>query len=136
MYEQYTYAQLVIIFALFILLILSVFWEIKDHQRIKARPPICSIKSKRRRKKEMEFHACFNAENNIEWRGIFIMTFISTFLIVYIIYQFYSEYPINLNMVFLIFAAIILVFYIGSVFRNFHLHREMCAKVKKDKIIL
>jgi hypothetical protein len=133
---DYTYPQLAIILVLMILLVLAIFWEFKDHERIKSRPYVHSIKTEKGRKKELEFHACFNAENNIEWRGIFIMTFVATLLVMYIIYQFYPDKCLDLNLGFLIFGAIILVFYIGNVFRHFHLYREMCAKVKKDRIIL
>nr|QBK91395.1 MAG: 3 transmembrane helices protein [Pithovirus LCPAC302] len=128
-----TNSQILIVIALSILLVLSIYWEAKDYQRIQSRPHIKKI-HKKDQKKELEFYACFNAENNIQWRGIFIMTLVATLLILYVIYQFYGD--ININMAFLIFVAIILVFYIGHTFKTFHLYREMCSKVKTDKTIL
>lgn len=130
-----TYPQIIIISALVILLVLAIFWEVKDIQRITDRKPIWEIKDKDKRQDELEFYACFNAENNIQWRGLFIMTTVSTLLILYVISQFYPE-CINVNMGLLIFGSIILVFYIGDIFRTFHVYRPMCGKVKKDKIIL
>lgn len=133
--SELTYPQIIIVLALIILLILSIIWEIKDIQRLNGRKPVWEIKDKEHRKKEMEFYGCFNSENNIRWRGIFIMTTVSTLLILYVISQFYPE-CINVNMSLLIFAAIILVFYIGDIFRRFHVYRPMCAKIKKNNTIL
>ena len=130
-----TYPQMIIIAALAILLGLAIFWEVKDIQRLDNRKPVWKISDPHKKQKELEFYACFNAENNIQWRGIYIMTTVSTLLILYVIYQFYPE-CINVNMGFLIFAAIILVFYIGQIFRQFHVYRPMCAKVDKNKVIL
>ena len=128
----FTYGQIVIFISLVILLVLAASWEFKDYKRIKSRPYICDIKSDKDKQKEMEFYACFNSKNNIQWRGIFIMTFVSTFLVTYIISQFYDE-CINFNLPILIFGAILLVFYIGDIYKNYHLYREMCYKVKGDK---
>lgn len=130
-----TYPQIIIISALIILLVLAIFWEVKDIQRLTDRKPVWKIKDEDKRLDELEFYACFNAENNIQWRGIFIMTTVATLLVLYVISQFYPE-CINANMALLIFGSIILVFYIGDIFRTFHVYRPMCGKVKKDKIIL
>jgi len=117
------------------LLALAIYWEVKDIQRLDSRVPIHKIKSEKMRKRELEFYACFNAENNIQWRGTFIMTTVATLLTLYIIHQFQPG-CLDINMAILIFGAILLVFYIGVIFRNFHVYRPMCSKVKKDKIIL
>lgn len=129
-----TYPQLIIIGALLVLLILAIIWEFQDIDRLEKREPLCNIKDPKQRRKEYEFYACFNAENNIQWRGLFIMTTVSTLLILYVISQFHE--CIDPNMAFLIFAAIILVFYIGAVFRTFHVYRPMCSKASKNKYIL
>jgi len=134
-WNYFDYPQMIIVASLFILLVLAIYWEVKDIQRLDSRKPVYKIKDPKEKEREMEFYACFNAENNIQWRGIFIMTTVATLLILYVIYQFYPD-CINVNMAFLIFAAIILVFYIGHIFRQFHVYRPMCAKVKKDKTIL
>jgi len=130
---DYTYAQIILFIVLIVLLILAAQWEYKDYGRIKSRPFLCDIKSSREKKKELEFYACFNRDNNVQWRGIFIMSFIAALLILYIILQFYPDSPLNFNVFFLTFAAIILVFYIGNIYRSYHLYRDMCAKIKGDK---
>lgn len=127
--------QILIIVGLTVLLILAIYWECKDYQRIKARPFLCDIKCPKKRRQELEFHACFNGRNNIQWRGIFIMSFFAALLIVYIIQECYDQ-DLSINVSLLIFAAILIVFYIGNTFRTFHLYRDMCARVKSDKNIL
>ncbi len=87
--QEYTYGQIILIITLLILLILAAFWEFKDYDRIKARPYLCDIKCSKKRKKEMEFHACFNGKNNVQWRGIFIMSFVAALLVTYIVQQYY-----------------------------------------------
>ena len=135
-YTDLNYFQLGILAALIILLFLAIFWEAKDYQRLEARVPINKITDKRKREKELHFYACFNAENNIEWRGIFIMTFVSTLLITYLISEFYPDQPLDINLLLLTFGSIILVFYIGHMFRSFHLYRNMCSKVRCDRTII
>ena len=134
--EEYSYAQIILIVTLLILLILACFWEYKDYDRIKSRPYLCDIKCSKKKKKELEFHACFNAKNNIQWRGIYIMSFVAALLVTYIIMQCYPDLPINLNLFILTFGAILIVFYIGNTFRTYHLYRDMCARVKSDKNML
>ncbi len=129
------YIQIFLILAIIVLLVLAIYWEIKDYQRIKARPFLCDIKCSKKREEELEFHACFNARNNVQWRGIFIMSFFAAVLVVYIIQELYCL-EIGFNLFLLTFAAILIVFYIGSTFRTFHLYRDMCARVKSDKNIL
>ena len=133
MIYDYTYGQIIIILALIVLLFLASFWEFKDYERIKSRPYLCDISCPKKKKKELEFHGCFNLKNNIQWRGIYIMAFVATFLVMYIISQFYSDRNIDLNMAIIVFGAILIVFYIGNIFRTYHLYRDMCARVKSDK---
>ena len=129
------YIQIFIIFGIIVLLVLAICWEIKDYQRIKSRPFLCDIKCPKKKAEELEFHACFNARNNIQWRGIFIMSFFAAILVLYIIQEIYCH-QINCNSFLLVFAAILIVFYIGNTYRTFHLYRDMCARVKSDKNIL
>lgn len=135
-YTDYNYFQLGILMALLVLLVLAILWEAKDYQRLEARTPLNKITNKDKKEKELQFYACFNAENNIQWRGIFIMTFVSTLLITYLITEFYPNQPLNINLLFLVFGAIILVFYIGHMFRSFHLYRNMCSKVRCDQTVI
>ena len=136
MFCEYKYGQIIIFIALLILFILAAFWEFKDYERIKARPYLCDISSEQKKQKELEFHACFNGNNNIQWRGIYIMSFVAALLVTYIIMQCYPDLPINLNLFILTFGAILIVFYIGNTFRTYHLYRDMCARVISDKNIL
>lgn len=135
-WENHTYPQIILIVALLIFLILAAYWEFKDYDRIKARPYLCDIKCPKKRKRELEFHACFNWRNNIQWRGIFIMSFVASLLVTYVVMQFYPQDCFNINLWILIFGAILIVFYIGNIFRTFHLYRDMCARAEGDKDIL
>ena len=134
--EEYTYSQIIFVIVLVVLLIFALSWEYKDYGRIKARPYLCDIKCPKKRKKELEFHACFNGKNNVQWRGIFIMSFIAALLVTYILTQFYPDRPLNINLFILTFGSILIVFYIGNTYRTYHLYRDMCARVKSDKNIL
>ncbi len=131
-----SWSQILIIIALVILLILAIYWEAKDIIRLDSRKPIDRIKNLELREKELHFYACFNSENNIQWRGIYIMSFVVTLLISYLISEFYSDKCFDVNLSFLVFGSIVLVFYIGNVFRSFHVYRPMCSKVRCDKTIL
>lgn len=136
MYCDYTYPQIILILALLVLFVLASYWEYKDYERIKSRPFLCDIKCSKKRKKELDFYACFNGKNNIQWRGIYIMSFVAALLVTYIFCQFYPDLGLDINFFILTFGAILIVFYIGNTFRTYHLYRDMCARVKSDKNIL
>lgn len=138
-------AYILIIVAL-ILLVLAIYWEYQDHERLKDRPTIDEV-DEDDRIDEYLFYGCFNAENRVSWRNIYIATFISVLLIWYIliIFNFAPRMSLSLcnvsgrpsiNILILIFVAIFCIFYIVDQFREFHLYRDMCAKIRTDKCVL
>lgn len=129
-----------------ILLILAIYWEYQDHDRLKDRPDIDEI-DEEDRLNEYLFYGCFNAENRVSWRNIYIASFISVLLIWYIliIFNFAPRMTLtlcnsggrpSLNILILIFITIFCIFYIVDQFREYHLYRDMCAKIRTDKCIL
>ena len=130
-YSEEMWILLLII--LLFLLIAAFYWEFKDHNRIISRPQVNTL-SPDLQNREYVFYACFNYENNIKWRTLFICSIISTLLITYILYAFH--FAITVPLVLLIIGAIFFVFYGCEIFQNFHLYRQMCSKVKPDINIL
>lgn len=117
-----------------ILLLLAIYWEYADHTRLTSRPPITPDHDEYDREKEYLFYGCFNYENNVYWRSIFIATAISMLALVYIFSL--MKVPITGWLVFLIVLAVFIPFYILVTFRTFHLYRVMCNKIKPDLTIL
>ena len=139
-------AAYILIIVGLILLVLAIYWEYRDHDRLKDRPNIDEV-DEEDRIDEYLFYGCFNAENRVSWRNIYIATFISVLLIWYIliIFNFAPRMSLSLcnmggrpsmNILILIFVAIFCIFYIVDQFREFHLYRDMCAKVRSDKCVL
>ena len=124
---------ILLLIILLILLVAAFYWEFKDHQRIISRPQVDTLPTDLQNK-EYIFYSCFNYENNIKWRTLFICSIISSLLITYILYAF--QVNITVPMVLLIIGAIFFIFYGCEIFQNFHLYRPMCGKVKPDINIL
>ncbi len=115
-------------------LILAVYWEYADHARLTSRKPINQDDDDFEREREYLFYGCFNYENNVYWRSIFIATAISMGVLVYILSQ--LKVPITIWLVFLIILAVFIPFYAIVTFRTFHLYRVMCNKIKPELTIL
>jgi K+-sensing histidine kinase KdpD len=113
--------------------VLAIYWELTDHHALLKRPRIDEL-SEEEQQKELQFHACYNAENNVQWRSIYIMAAVVIVLTAYIIYQISGIFDIN--MLVLIFFAIVICFAVGAMFRTFHLFHPMCAKVRDDKVVV
>ena len=118
---------------LIVFLILALFWEYKDYFRLYARPNVNTLTSAQQQR-ELIFYGCFNYENKVEWRSILIGTILSTLLIWYILLQFRLD--VSGNMIILIALSILGIFYILDTFKNFHLYRVMCSKIKPELTIL
>ena len=116
------------------LLLLAFFWELKDYKRLHKRPSLSKIKDPKQKIKELKFYASYNSENNIFWRSIFIISFLSVF----VIYNLLKTYNVNLdeNMLIIIFLCIFLVQHFAWNFKVFHLYRVMTSKISTDKKIL
>ena len=112
----------------------ALYWEYKDLQRLEKRKRIKDIKDSKERIKEYEFHGVFNYENNVQWRTIFICSFISTITI----YLFLNNtLNCKFNTYYILFIIIFLVYYFMSDLKKFHLYRIMANKVRlHDMLIL
>jgi hypothetical protein len=133
---------LIVIFLLFILLILAVYWEVNDYKRLEQRPNLDTLTDEER-EKEYIFYSCFNYENNVKWRSIFIATTIATLLILAVLTLFNNfgvlrecYYDFLPALIILIFASIFVAFYGIEAYRSFHMYRPICSKIKQDITIL
>lgn len=126
--------SLLILIGLAIFLVLALYWEAQDSKRLEARPHIYQIDDPVQREREYIFHACFNVDNNIQWRTIYIAAIVSALFIFYLLY--YLKYPVSIPLFFMIVVIMVIVFYIVNIFRTFHLYRVMCSKVKPDLTVI
>lgn len=137
MYEVLSYA--IIVFGTIIFL-LALYWEYCDIYRLETRPPIEEI-DEEKQQDELLFYGCFNYENRVAWRCIYIASFISTILIVLLLITFRIRPTLDASfcgpvdrpgfgLVFLIFVAILIIAYIVDHFKEYHLYRLMCYKIK------
>jgi len=119
----------------FIMLILvtAIYWEYKDQKRLEKRNRIKDIKDPKERIKEYEFYGTFNYENNVNWRSIFIGSFISS-LVIYLSLK--NVLNCNFNTYYILFIIIFLVYYFISDFKKFHLYRLMANKVRLRDILI
>ena len=120
--------------AFVIMLILAVYWEIKDNGRLVKRQNIYEICNEKEKVKEYEFYGTFNYYNNIQWR----MIFVSTTIAVAVIYIAFCNQLKNISWTFYmyVFLIIFLVFYMSNHFKTFHTYRIMANKVKKNDIVI
>lgn len=116
------------------ILLLAFFWELKDYKRLQKRPSLSKIKDPKQKIKELKFYGSYNSENNIYWRFIFIISFLSVFAV----YNLLKTYNVNLdeNMLIITFFCIFLVQYFAWNFKVFHLYRVMTSKISTDRKIL
>ena len=122
---------MLIVIVVFIL-ILAVYWEAKDYNRISKRPPISSVE-KKDKLREYKFYACFNSENNVMWRNIYISSVLSIILIGFVLKTYHPDVTFSWK---IYLVCIFLTFYISNHFRTFHLYRVMTSKIKPDLTIL
>lgn len=122
-----------LLISLCIILVLAVYWEYKDYKRLYARPMLKEIKDPKKKEKEMKFYACFNYENAVLWRMMFVVAFLSCILIKFILKSFGTEIKSDIFIIML--AIIFLIQYFASDFKNFHLYRLMAYKVQNKKYL-
>lgn len=125
---------MLIFFILGALLFLAILWEYQDHHRLANRKSVQSLETASDQKREYLFYGCYNYENNVAWRGIFIGSVLATLIIWYILYA--MKVKVRWWVVLLIFFAVFIPFYAISTFKTFHLYRVMCNKLKTDLTIL
>jgi len=116
-----------------VILLLSIYWEFKDNDRINKRKKISDIKDDEERRKEYEFYGTFNYENNVQWRTIFIGAFISTIILYFLLVK---NKSINKVYYIYIFLIIFITYYTICQFRTFHLYRIMANKIRQNDLII
>lgn len=118
------------------LLILALYWEAKDYQRLSKKPDIKDIKGAKEKLEELKFYACFNSENNITWRSFFINSFCMTIVLAFLI-NIFTDMTSKTKKEFLILAFVTVFFiqYFSNNFKTFHLYRLMSAKVRSRTIL-
>lgn len=133
MFESMNLIWVVFFGLLALLLILAIYWETADQERLNSRPMLNDL-SEEDRNRELEFLACFNYENNVRWRSIFIGTTIALLLILVILTV--ADIQIDLGLIAAIFAAVFISFFGVETFRSYHYYRPMCAKVRSSMVVL
>ena len=108
-----------------ILVLLALYWEYQELQRLKSRP---SIEELDEPIPEYKYYACYNYENGVDWRGIFIATVVSVLAVAYILYSYKVE--LKFNLLLLIGLSIFGIFYLKSSFQNYHFYRHACDNVR------
>lgn len=137
MYEVVSYGIIVLGTIIFIL---AIFWEYCDINRLENRPPLEDLPEDEQ-EDELLFYGCFNYENRVAWRCIYIASFISTLLIIFLLMAFRIRPSLDLTLcnpverpgfgiVVLTFLAILIIAYIVDHFKEYHLYRLMCYKIK------
>jgi len=120
----------IIMFLLIVLFIYAIMWEIGDHEKLCSRPHISGL-NKRKRERELRFYGCYNYENAVDWRLIYIGSFLATVIICTILEMGGNGWLSKGNywVPFLTLVTIFIIFYIILSFRRFHVHRVMCSKI-------
>jgi len=125
------------------LLILALWLEMEYCGRLQGRPSISSKGMERQPDgkvlvspeviSEYEFYGCYNYENNIQWRGIFISSVIVTVILTFVIGFFY-EFVLWELLAVMFFFTFFVFFFTGNL-RHYHLYRNMASKVKGMSLI-
>jgi hypothetical protein len=124
----------IVVIIIVVILLYALICEYKDYVLLGSRPALSSITNDVDKNNELLFYGCFNSENNIQWRSSYILSVVSMLVISYILKEW--GYIVELNLQLLILFTIFMVFFGASTFKNFHLYRPMCAKIKPENIIL
>jgi len=122
-----------LLYILYVLLVLALYWEYKDYKRLYARPMLKEIKDPKKKEKELKFYACFNYENAVLWRMMFVVAFICAILIKFVFKTFGTE--IKTDLFILLIAVIFFVQTFATDFKHFHLYRVMAYKVQNKKYL-
>ena len=130
-----------------VIAILASWWEYSDHCRLLERKSLKDLPEEER-EDELKFYACYNSDNRVSWRTLFLASLISTILIWYLLYvfgvkvklqtSFYSEKYYrepSFNILLAIFLIIFIIFYIFDHLKEYHLYRKISSKVKDDETI-
>ena len=128
---DYRIVAIIVLIAAIIFLVLAIWLEVQDYGRLNSRPPIDEICGDSEKEKEKRFYACYNYENAIDWRSIYLASFMATVVLSVILeligYHWLADgkYYVPLIIITIVFIA----FHTIWTFKRFHLHRVMCSKV-------
>ena len=145
--EMIAYGLVVAIIIIVILAALAAWWEYNDHCRLLDRKKIKDLPEDER-EEELKFYACYNSENRVSWRTLFLASLISTALIWYLLLIFgvktkmrlpfhsedYYKEP-SFNLLIAVFLIVFIIFYIFDHLKEHHLYKKMSSKVKDEEVI-
>lgn len=126
----------IFIAVIILIFVMAIYWEMGDFKIIKGRKDLNDIHDKDEKAKELLFYGCYNAETNIRWREIFIMSILSAILIFYVLKQSDPNAKVSVNLFILVFMSIFIMFIISSMYKTYHLYNGMCSKINPEKVPL
>jgi hypothetical protein len=116
------------------LLFCAIYWEYCDFTRMGKMPSAMDpTLTPKQQKERLVYYSCFNYDNGIQWKYIYIQCTICLFLILYVLKKFGIK--LEFHTIVLIFACIFFTFYGGATFKNFHFQRVLASKCRKDLVI-
>ena len=127
--------KIIIVIIIVIFVIMAVFCERQDSRRLSIRPNLIDIKNHKERERELLFYGCFNSENNVTWRWLFITALISSLVISYGFSKIYSDKKkFSFDMFLMLFAVTFATFYIMTSLKTHHLYNNMCGKLRNEEL--
>jgi hypothetical protein len=139
-YQKFTAEKIfliIIIIAIVILLLGAFYAEVIQWRKIDAFPPLNTVTDSYEHQRQTIFYGCFESQNDVKWRGRFIVSVICAIIISYALTIFYGkERKITAGMFLLILMTIFFIQYGYDQLKTAHLYDMMCHKFKSDSDIL
>lgn len=120
--DPITYGDILFIFVIIVLVVLAIYWEWFDYDRLFKIQNIDTFPPEEQAA-QLRFLACWNYENGPQWRSILVGTIIVGLLLWWI---FGCARSVKLG--FLILLIIFIVFYCIYSLRSYHIQRLLCSK--------
>jgi hypothetical protein len=115
----------------------ALYAEIISWRNVGAYPPLNTVTDSYEKQRQSIFYGCFNSQNDVKWRGRFIVALIASVIISYALTIFYGkERKITAGMFLLILGTIFFIQYGYDQLKTAHLYDGMCHKFKSDTDIL
>jgi hypothetical protein len=128
---------IIIIIAVVVLLAGATYAEIIQWRKVGNFAPLNTVTDLFEKQRQTIFYGCFGSQNDVKWRGRFIIAVICAIIISYALTIFYGqERPITLGMFFLILMTVFFIQYGYDQLKTAHLYDGMCHKFKSDSDIL
>lgn len=119
------------------LLVLALYWESILYSDVNNITPISSL-SGQEQVDQLKNLVCWNYEYGVFWRGVLIATIIVVLLAALVLLAMSTAVPALLPMIpwllLLILALDFLVFYGVSSVTSYHVHHELCNKVREYQV--